>query len=62
MLSFVPRMLANGDRYSVESATDVAGSFDDVVPDDLHAKYEAWVRATFGAGAANVGLLAARER
>lgn len=57
VLSFVPRMLANGDRYSVESATDFAGSFDDIVPDDLHPKYEAWLRATFGAGATKVGLL-----
>lgn len=57
VLSFVPRMLANGDRYSVESATDFAGSFDDIVPDDLHPKYEAWLRASFGAGATNVGLL-----
>lgn len=57
VLSFVPRMLANGDRYSVDSATEFADSFDDVVPDDLHPKYEAWIRATFGAGATSVGLL-----
>lgn len=57
VLSFVPRMLANGDRYSVDGATEFAGSFDDIVPDDLHPKYEAWLRATFGAGAAKVGLV-----
>ena len=57
VLSFVPRMLANGDRYSVDSATEFAGSFDDIVPDELHPKYQAWLRATFGAGAAKVGLL-----
>jgi hypothetical protein len=57
VLSFIPRMLANGDRYSVESATDFAGSFDNIVSDALHGKYEAWLRATFGAGAAKVGLL-----
>jgi alanyl aminopeptidase len=57
VLSYVPRMLANGDRYSVQSATEFAGSYLYAVPDDLHPKYEAWLRATFGAGAAKVGLL-----
>ncbi|HSD90878.1 MAG TPA: M1 family aminopeptidase [Kofleriaceae bacterium] len=56
-LSFVPRMLAGGDRFSVGDAVGFAGSFDRLVGDDQRAKYEGWIRATFGAGAVKVGLL-----
>ncbi|HUS27006.1 MAG TPA: M1 family aminopeptidase [Kofleriaceae bacterium] len=57
-LSFVPRMLAGGDRFTIGDATDLAGGFDWDVPEGQRAKYESWIRATFGAGAAKVGLVA----
>lgn len=57
VVSLIPRLLANGDRYSVGTAVDFASSVDDLVPDELRTKYAGWLRATFGAGAASVGLL-----
>jgi len=56
-LSFVPRMLAGGDRFTVGDAVGFAASFDRLVADDQRAKYEGWIRATFGAGAAKLGLV-----
>ncbi|HTL35266.1 MAG TPA: M1 family aminopeptidase [Kofleriaceae bacterium] len=56
-LSFVPRMLAGGDRFTIGDATELAGSFDWYVADEQRAKYEGWIRTTFGAGAAKVGLV-----
>jgi alanyl aminopeptidase len=56
-LSFVPRMLAGADRFTVSDATGLAKSFDWIVPEDQRPKYEGWIRATFGAGATKVGLV-----
>ena len=56
-LSFVPKLLAGGDRFTIGDAIGFAASFDAGMPDDLRPKYEAWLRATLGAGAAKAGLV-----
>jgi alanyl aminopeptidase len=58
-LSFVPKMLAGGDRFTIGDASELAGGFDWYVSEDLRPKYEGWIRTTFGAGASKVGLVAA---
>jgi alanyl aminopeptidase len=55
-LSFLPRLLASGDRTSTRSATQLAQALRAVVPDELQAKYEAWMRRTFGPAARKAGL------
>ncbi|MBX3156717.1 MAG: M1 family metallopeptidase [Deltaproteobacteria bacterium] len=55
-LSFVPKLLAGNDRFTVVPAIDLPASLDFFVPDDLRGKYEGWLRATFGAAAASAGL------
>ncbi len=56
-LSFVPKFLAGGDRFTIGDAVGFATAFDGVMPDDLRPKYEAWLRATFGPGATKAGLV-----
>jgi cytosol alanyl aminopeptidase len=58
-LSFVPKMLAGDDRFTIGDATELVEGFNWYVPDDLRPKYEGWIRTTFGAGAAKVGLVPA---
>ena len=55
-LSFVPRLLAGGDRFTVGDSLSYAG-LGEWVPDELLGKYEAWLRLTYGPGAARVGML-----
>jgi len=55
-LSFVPKLLAGNDRFTVEPAVDLPAALDALVPDELRAKYEHWMRQQFGAAAAAVGL------
>ena len=58
-LSFVPALLAGGNRFVVADALGYATGFDFIVPAELRGKYEAWLRATFGAAATKVGLVPA---
>ncbi len=56
VLSYVPQLLASGERSVIE---ETLGPPDDVarfVADDQRAKYEAWYRLTYGPGAAKLGL------
>jgi alanyl aminopeptidase len=55
-LSFVPKMLAGADRFTIQDALGFPLGLDRWVADDQRAKYEAWTRATFGPGAAKLGL------
>ena len=55
-LSFVPRLLAGNDRFTVEDALELPTSLEDLVPDDLRAKYTAWIREIFGPGARRAGF------
>ena len=57
-LSLVPPMLAGKDRFTVPPAVELPADFDEWVRDDLRAKYEYWLRTTFGAGALAVGFSA----
>jgi alanyl aminopeptidase len=56
-LSFAPRMLAGGDRFTIGDALALPRSLDRFVPDELRPKYEAWMRATFGPAAAKLGVV-----
>ncbi len=56
-LSFVPKMLAGNDRYTVPPALGLPAGLDDLVPDELRPKYESWLRTTFGPGAKKVGFI-----
>ncbi|HEU0030489.1 MAG TPA: M1 family metallopeptidase [Kofleriaceae bacterium] len=55
-LSFVPKLLAGNDRFTVPPALDFSIWIRDFVPDELLPKYEAWVRTTFGPGARKAGF------
>ncbi|HEY5947435.1 MAG TPA: M1 family aminopeptidase, partial [Kofleriaceae bacterium] len=57
VLSIVPKLLAGGDRFTVGDALVVPTGMDRFVADDQRVKYEAWLRATFGPGAAKLGLI-----
>ena len=57
-LSFVPRLLAGSDRFTVADALELPASLEDLVADDLRAKYTAWIRETFGPGARQAGFAA----
>jgi alanyl aminopeptidase len=56
-LSLVPKMLTGGDRFTIDDALGLPLGLDRFVADDQRAKYEAWLRATFGPGATKVGIL-----
>jgi alanyl aminopeptidase len=55
-LSFVPRLLTAGDRFSVGDALALPLGAREFVPDELRASYEAWLRRTFGPAARKAGL------
>jgi alanyl aminopeptidase len=55
-LSFVPRLVAAGDRFSIGDALALPRGLMDVVPDDLRPAYEAWLRRTFGGPARKAGI------
>ncbi len=56
-LSFGPKLLVGNDRFTVPPAIDLPTRYSDFVPDELRGKYEHSLRATFGPGALNVGLV-----
>jgi alanyl aminopeptidase len=55
-LSFVPRQLAAGDRFSVGEAIALPLGLRTIIPEDLRPRYEAWLRETFGPAARKAGL------
>jgi ERAP1-like protein len=55
-LSFLPKLLAVGDRFSIGAALELPLGVREFVPDDLRASYEAWLRSTFGPAAKKAGL------
>jgi alanyl aminopeptidase len=56
-MSFVPRQLAAGDRFSVGAALGVPLGLRRFVPDELRPAYEGWLRRNLGAAARSAGLL-----
>jgi len=56
MLSLVPKLLAGGDRFTVGDALIVPFGMDRFVSGEQRAKYESWMRSTFGPGAAKLGF------
>ena len=54
-LSFVPRMLAGGDRFTIGDAVQLPLRLERFVPDELRGKYEAAMRALFAPGATRLG-------
>lgn len=56
-LSLVPKLMV-GDRFTIEQVGALADVVDRFAPTDQRAKLEAWLRVTFGPGAAKVGLAA----
>ncbi len=58
LLSLVPKMLASGDRFSIDDATAAPLAYKRFVPDDLRPKFEGWMRMTYGPGAAKLGFAA----
>ena len=56
-LSFVPKMLAGADRFTIGDALGFPIGLERWVSDDQRPKYEAWVRTTFGPGASKIGLV-----
>ncbi|HEY5922042.1 MAG TPA: M1 family aminopeptidase [Kofleriaceae bacterium] len=57
VVSIVPKLLAGGDRFTVGDALIVPIGVDRFVADDQRAKYETWLRMTFGPAAAKLGLM-----
>jgi alanyl aminopeptidase len=55
-LSFVPRQLAVGDRFSVGEAIGLPLGLRPFVPDELRPRYEGWLRTAFGPTARKAGL------
>ncbi len=55
-LSFLPKLLAVGDRFLIGAALELPLVARESVPDDLRASYEAWLRSTFGPAARKAGL------
>jgi alanyl aminopeptidase len=56
-LSFIPKLLAGGDRFTVGAALDLPLAVEDWVPEELRAKYESWLHQTFSPGALKAGLV-----
>jgi cytosol alanyl aminopeptidase len=56
-MSFVPKLLAAGDHYSLGVVSDLALRVIDLSQPDQRNKLETWLRATFGPGATKVGML-----
>ncbi|MBA2538343.1 MAG: M1 family metallopeptidase [Deltaproteobacteria bacterium] len=55
-LSFIPKLLAGNDRFTIEQALGLANGVEWLVADELRGKYEYWLRTTFGAAATAAGF------
>jgi cytosol alanyl aminopeptidase len=56
-MSFVPKLLAAGDRFAISNVADLVDHLGWFAGDDQRPKLEAWLRATFGPGATKLGAL-----
>ncbi|MGE0547696.1 MAG: M1 family aminopeptidase [Kofleriaceae bacterium] len=56
-LSFVPKLLASGDRFQITAAFELSASLDRVVPGEFRPRYEHWMRQMFGPGARKAGFV-----
>ena len=56
-LSFVPKLVATGDRFSIGDALALPMGIRDAVPGELRPAYEGWLRRTFGVPARKAGLV-----
>ncbi|MDQ3366163.1 MAG: ERAP1-like C-terminal domain-containing protein [Myxococcota bacterium] len=56
-LSFVPKMLAGNDRFTVIPAIQLPLDLAPLITDDLRPKYELWLRQRLGPAARRVGVL-----
>ncbi len=56
-LSWLPQLLAAGDRESIGDVVALVHDLDPFVPDELRGKYELWLRLTFGPAATVLGIL-----
>lgn len=56
-LSFQPRLLAAGDRFSIHAALQIPIDVRPLVPDELRPSYEALLRRAFGGAARKAGLV-----
>jgi alanyl aminopeptidase len=56
-MSFLPRLLAAGDRVSIAAAVQLPAGLRALVPEDLRPRYAAWMRKTFAAAARKAGLV-----
>ncbi|HEY4058891.1 MAG TPA: M1 family metallopeptidase, partial [Kofleriaceae bacterium] len=56
MLSFVPKLIAGNDRFTVPNAVEVLEYFDFTVPAALRSKYEYWLQKNFAAAAEEAGI------
>ena len=56
-LSFVPKLLAGNDRFTVGQALSLPTGYNEWVPQDLRPKYEHYLRTTFGPAANAAGLV-----
>ena len=56
-LSFVPKLLTGGDRFTIGDSLGLPLGLDRWIADDQRGKYEAWLRLTFGPGAAKLGMV-----
>jgi alanyl aminopeptidase len=55
-LSFSPKLLAAGDRFSIAAALQLPLRVKNFIPEELRTGYEAWLRRTFGPAARKAGL------
>jgi alanyl aminopeptidase len=56
-LSFLPRMIASGNRVAIDAAIQLPLRLRDAVPDELQPSYRTWMAATFGPAARKAGLM-----
>jgi hypothetical protein len=55
-LSFIPKLLTGTDRFTLGAALELATGVEWLVPDELRAKYEYWLRTTFSTAATATGF------
>jgi len=57
VVSLVPKLLAGGDRFTLNDALGVPLGLERFVAEDQRTKYEAWVRGLFAPAATKLGLM-----
>nr|MBA3818791.1 ERAP1-like C-terminal domain-containing protein [Deltaproteobacteria bacterium] len=56
-LSFVPKLLAGNDRFTVIPAIELPLALEPLITDDLRPKYELWLRQRLGPAALKIGVM-----